>query len=84
MEWKVVAVQDAKAGIFKKPSYGVHLGEILRDWEMVVNDPQNIMNKFPEDFALYQLGVYDDVEGTFTLNKMQLSTARQVHKGTPQ
>lgn len=82
---KVVAVQDAKAGIFLKPSFGLHLGAILRDWETVVNDPSSIMNSFPEDFALYEIASYDDITGTFTSETIprQLSTARQAQKSKP-
>jgi len=79
---KVVAVQDAKAGVFLRPQFGVHLGAILRDWETVVNDPTSMMNKYPEDFALYEIATYDDVSGQFVSEAMprQLSTARQVQK----
>lgn len=82
---KVVAVQDAKAGVFMKPTFGLHLGAILRDWEAVVNDPQSIMAQFPEDFALYEIASYDDVTGSFTPEPTprQLSTARQVQKTKP-
>lgn len=82
---KVVAVQDARSGFFMRPSFGNHLGSILRDWESVVNDPQSQMNKYPEDFALYELGEYDDISGNFKCEATPrlLSTARQVQKTSP-
>lgn len=82
---KVVAVQDAKSGVFLKPTFGLHLGAILRDWATVVNDPTSIMNKYPEDFALYEIASYDDISGHFTPEPMprMLSTAREVQTSTP-
>lgn len=82
---RIISIRDGKAGIFMKPSVGLHLGAILRDWEQVVNAPDSLFGKFPEDFTLFELGTFDDESGRISVHEHpeQLSTAREVQKNSP-
>ena len=82
---RIISIRDGKAGIFMKPSVGLHLGAILRDWEQVVNAPESLFGKFPEDFTLCELGTFDDETGEVLPHKnpIQHSTAREVQKTSP-
>lgn len=67
MKLAVVAVFDSAAGMFNRPFFAPALGVALRSFTDEVNRqaPDNQLNQHPEDFALYQLGWFDDNSGTF-------------------
>lgn len=83
---RIISVRDEKAGVYMKPHFGLHMGAILREWEQVVNAPDSIFSKFPEDFTLFELGTFDDETGNILAHTppRQLSTAREVQKISPQ
>lgn len=67
MTKKIFSIRDSKAGIFHQPFFKNSHGEAERDFNALVNtdNPNGMINKYPEDFDLYYLGEYDDVLGTF-------------------
>lgn len=65
MELKIFSVFDEKGQVYRTPFYLVHKGEAMRSFGDLVNDPKTIINKHPEDYKLYFLGVFDDVSGAF-------------------
>jgi len=82
---RIISVRDGKAGIYMKPQINLHLGAVMREWEVVVNEPNSIFGKFPEDFTLFELGTFDDETGHIEHHTppIQLSTAREVQKSHP-
>lgn len=60
---KAFTVRDQKAGTYNPPFFKKTHGEAIRDFHTVCNDPQSLINKFPEDFDLYQVGEYDQSLG---------------------
>lgn len=67
MNKKVFSIRDHKALIYNNPFFKTTHGEAERDFRTAINDPQaGNLNKYPEDYALYYLGDYDDVSGTFS------------------
>lgn len=63
MELKIFSVYDEKAQVYRSPFYLKHKGEAMRSFSDLVNDDKTIINKHPEDYKLYYLGVFDDVSG---------------------
>lgn len=65
----VVAVFDSAAKGFARPAFVPSVGAAMRSFGDEVNraDKDNVMYQHPEDFSLYELGVYDDGFGSFTL-----------------
>jgi len=63
MEMRVYAIRDKKAGFFGKPDFFKHDAEAVRAITVVSQDPQTLVNKFADDYALYHLFSYDDVSG---------------------
>lgn len=63
----ICGVLDKKVGIdqiFTQPNKGV----VLRGWAGTCNDtnPQNMINKYPEDYALVKLGEIEMETGKIT------------------
>lgn len=63
---KVYAVQDAKAGMFNQPIFLLSDGEALRAFlDACQPGQESMLSKHPEDFNLYYIGEYDELEGSF-------------------
>jgi len=66
MNIEILAIRDHKINTFMTPFTAVHLGQALRSWEELVNDPKTTIAKYPNDFCLYRLGHFDDDSGQLT------------------
>ena len=63
---KVFSVYDSKACFFGRPFFDQMEGSALRSFRDAVNDssnPNNMWNKHPEDFSLFEVGSFDDQSG---------------------
>lgn len=65
MQQPIISVYDKKTAIFERPFTVRHIGEAIREWDVVRKDPQTKFGKNPEDFSLHQIGYYDDSKGQF-------------------
>lgn len=76
----VVAVRDRQIDAFMAPFCVPAAGAAIRGFQDELNraDPNNAMHRHPEDYDLYQLGYYDETEGTFTNEKKQLAIGTQL------
>lgn len=61
----ICAVYDSQAQVYGQPIFTVSKGVAIRSFTDEVNNDYetNQMHKHPADFALFQLGEYDDNEG---------------------
>lgn len=59
----VYSVFDIKAKQFQRPFYSLTRGTAIRDFQDAVNDPQTSLNKYPDDFTLFEIGTFDDTNG---------------------
>lgn len=72
MKLKIYSIRDSKAEIFNTPFYQKTHGEAERNFRSLVNDDKSQVHKYPEDYALWYLGEYDDNTGAFqTLDQPQ-------------
>lgn len=63
----IFAVLDAASGAFGNPWVVPHIGVALRAFTDEVNNPDTgDLFRHPQDFALYEIGSYDDISGTIT------------------
>lgn len=62
MKQVIIAVRDSKADAFGRPFFVASTGIAIRSFDDEVNrkDNENQMFNHPSDFALYELGTYDD------------------------
>lgn len=59
----IFAIRDSKAGYYAPPFVKPSRGEAERDFTTLSRDAQSTVNKYPEDFDLYELGVLDTATG---------------------
>lgn len=82
---KMFSVFDSKIKAFDPPFIMRNAAEAIRSFELAVNHSDNAKGKiatFPEDFVLFEIGEWSDVEGTFKLYdaKISLGTGIQMKK----
>lgn len=68
MQRMVFAVRDRAADTFGTPFFQVARGQAIRMFSDEINrsSTENQLWLHPDDFDLYELGVFDDSAGTFT------------------
>jgi len=67
----IVSVKDSAAEAFGRPMYLQSLGVAIRSFTDEVNreDKDNQLFNHPDDFDLYELGVFDDSLGRYELRE---------------
>lgn len=84
MKHMIYSILDAAAGAYASPWFVPHAGVALRAFTDEVNrqDEKNNLYNHSEDFALFELGIYDDSDGSFdTYDKPKLmAQAKQLKK----
>lgn len=61
---KVFSVYDSKVEAFLQPFFMHTKGEAIRGFTEIVNDPNHQFSKYPADYTLFELGNYDDSNGS--------------------
>lgn len=82
MELKMYTIYDVKTKAYHKPFYSNTNGAAIRAFSNAVNDPVSDFNKNPEDYTLFEIGHYNDTEGTLhpLEVKIPLGTALEMIK----
>lgn len=62
---QVYAVFDKAVGAYLPPFYTRSKGEALRSFSDACNDGKSNFTRYPNDYTLFHLGVYDDAGGNF-------------------
>lgn len=76
MKSKVFSIFDSKVQAYMSPFMGRTIGEIERVLSTHVNDESHNFCKFAEDFALYELGHWDEQTGKYDLHDAPISISR--------
>jgi len=69
MNMKLIAfaIRDTKADAFTaQPFFCLSRGIALRNFTQLVNDQQTEPGQYPADFTLYEIGSFDQTDGTIT------------------
>lgn len=59
----LVAILDRALDAYGRPFAVPAIGAAIRSFQDEINNTESPMNKHPEDYDLYQLGMYDDTTG---------------------
>jgi len=65
---KIYTVRDSKTEAYLQPFFCLTRGQALRSFTEVCKDTNHNIGKYPEDFALFELGTYDDSTAVFNLH----------------
>lgn len=60
---KIYAIRDAKMETFNRPFYMPADGAAIRAFQDECNNKESELNKHPEDYALYELGLFNEDDG---------------------
>lgn len=69
----VCSVYDSKAKAFCVPFFVNALGLALRAFQGEANNPESQLGAYPEDFTLFELGTFSDVDGTFKIHPQPIN-----------
>ena len=68
MKFSICSVRDSKAGAFMIPFFTRNRDTGIRSVMMAMQDPSHEFYKFHDDYTLFELGVYDDDDGSFLVH----------------
>lgn len=60
MKLNMYAIFDDKAKTFTQPIFRTQDGMASRDFATLVNDENSPFSKYPGDYTLFKIGVFDD------------------------
>lgn len=63
MRTKVFAIFDKKTASYGQPFTSNHVALATRSVQQAVADLNTSLGQYPADFALYEVGLYDDASG---------------------
>lgn len=63
---KVFSIYDSKAEAYLPPFCFAATGMAIRAFADMANDPNHQVGRHPEDYTLFELGVFDDEHGQYT------------------
>lgn len=67
MKVHVYSVKDTKAKAFLQPFFSMNDDVCLRSIRHVLAQPDHVFTLNPQDYDLYQIGIFDDLTGKFDL-----------------
>lgn len=70
---KVFSIYDSKAEIFRQPFMSPTAGTAIRDFELAVNEKDSMLNKYPADYTLFEIGVWDDNNCEYIIHESKVS-----------
>jgi len=59
----LIAVRDLKAELYLRPNFSPNIADAIRSWEVVSNEGESMISKFPNDFRLMHLADFDPSTG---------------------
>lgn len=78
----IFAIYDKKAEYFLQPMFSRNVSQMIRDLDQVVSDEKSVLHRFPADFALYQLGDFDESSGVIAnVDKLKIGDIDSLYKG---
>lgn len=82
---KLFSVLDVKGNLFNRPNAHLSTADALRNFSVLVNNPETLFNQFPDDFALCEIGTFDPETGLISPhdNPLNLGSARTVLRSSP-
>lgn len=64
---KMFAIYDSKAEAYNTPFFFSTIGQATRAFTDEISNSRSQLHAHPEDYALFELGSYDDSSATFDL-----------------
>lgn len=83
---KLFSIRDSKTESFNLPFYQPTTAAALRIFEKMHYEENSMLNDYPDDFALFELGEFDTTTAKFTIyaQPISLGLANQFVNDAPQ
>lgn len=66
------SVYDKATCLYSNPYTALRDAEAVRAFRALLDDPQSLHSRYPEDFALYRMGNFDDNDGNINTTTREL------------
>lgn len=78
----ITAVKDLKSDIFLQPQFQRSVADAMRNWEIIANEGDHLVSRFPDDYVLYKLGNFNAETGEVTVSERpeNLASAAELKK----
>lgn len=78
----LAAVYDQKSESYGRPIMELTIGSAIRAFEAEMKQEESALKKFPQDFSLWQIGVYDELKGEVKglAQKINLANAWEINQ----
>lgn len=85
MKLLIFSIYDQKAKSWSRPHFGEKVGNVVRQFGDIASDKQHPIGQHPEDYALYQIGQWDDDKGEIKMDatRTSLGMAQDFVKSSP-
>lgn len=60
---KIFSIYDTKAETYSAPFTKLTVGLAVRDFTDAANNADNMIGKYPHDYALFEIGTFDETSG---------------------
>ena len=64
---KVFTVYDSKAEAYMQPFFSPTTGLAIRSFSEVANNKDHAFSKYPEDYTLFEIGEFNDIDGSIKM-----------------
>lgn len=65
----VMIIRDMKSQLFLRPNMAASVADGVRAMEIMVNEGESMIRRFPNDFRLYNAGTFDPLTGKFDIKE---------------
>lgn len=66
MLMNMYSIRDIKAGVFSQPFFAAHDVVAIRMFQGALRSKDTLLSEYPEDYALYRIGVFNERNGKVT------------------
>jgi len=73
MKISVFSIYDTKTEAYAQPFYMQTKGAAIRAFTELANNAEHQIGKYPSDYALFELGTFDDTSGVLTSHPVPTS-----------
>jgi hypothetical protein len=78
MKLRVFSVYDTKTEAYMTPLFFQSKGQAVRSFTEVANDKDHAIGKYPEDFTLFEIGIWEDADCKFDLYLTPMSVGKAI------
>ena len=70
---KIFTIKDTKAEAYLSPMFIKTTALAIRSFQTCANDPEHDFAKFPSDYTLFEIGIYDEEKGEIKMHDAKIN-----------